>query len=710
MRWVVCFVLAGILPASSAWAQEEQTTDAAIEVAPEEPEEIVVRADGDSVRIDRRVYSVRNDPVAQSTDMFDVLGRIPSVSVDPSGAVTLLGAGNPTIQINGDPVAPGADLEQVLRGLRGADVERIEVITNPSAQYSSASSGGIINIITRQRFDTGFSGSASVSADTFGGARAGLSPSWSRGAWSLSGRFSYYRFANESDYVVRREDVGTGAVTRDVGAIDYNHEGYGGGVQASYQANQKNKLSFSLDSYTGNGDRSRGTDRTIDAAPVYFQSLNYDRNSAYDALSMRWERDGDEPSEKLRLNARATHWVRDGDTTVSLFPGNDPAPAPFLSGEGDDYQGRELTLDYETPRGERRFLSTGFSFESETRRLDTVLRTLDLTPGPNDFDASVVGREQTFAAYGTYQFPWGDWLLLPGLRVENYRREVSSPDVESELNDLHFFPTLHVQRELKDLQIDLSYTSRIERPGISELNPTVRQVDATHASSGNPNLRPSSIDAYEANFTYEGKERSYSLTLYDRLSEDVSSSFVTQVGDVILSTSVNGGDRERRGAQAITRGPIGLGLSSRWRYSLTLNGAETRFDALRDGVLVRDEAFEYDGAASVEYRDQDQNAIGADNVEFEVRFQGPRHTLQQEVDAYVYANVSWRRKLSDRFYGFVQVGDIFASNESAIVTRADDFIERGETFSAGARVRLSLIYQFGGAEARPPSAPNESGQ
>src|SRR5262245_23102210 len=123
-------------PPPPAAAQEEDEINS---------DEIVVEATGDQVRIDRRTYTLRDDPAAQATNMFDVLGRVPSVSVAPSGAITLLGAANVTVQINGQPV-PGNNLEQILRGLTGADVERLEVITNPSAQYSAQASGGIINI------------------------------------------------------------------------------------------------------------------------------------------------------------------------------------------------------------------------------------------------------------------------------------------------------------------------------------------------------------------------------------------------------------------------------------------------------------------------------------------------------------------------------------------------------------------------------------
>ena len=114
---------------ASAYAQEAPAPATQPPAANQDDnsEEIVVLAQpGDQVRIDRRTYTLRDDPAAQSTNMYDVLGQIPSVSVAPSGAVTLLGASDVTIQIDGRPV-PGNNLEQVLRGLNGSDVERIEV-------------------------------------------------------------------------------------------------------------------------------------------------------------------------------------------------------------------------------------------------------------------------------------------------------------------------------------------------------------------------------------------------------------------------------------------------------------------------------------------------------------------------------------------------------------------------------------------------------
>ena len=115
--------------------------------------------------------------------LFGILARLPSVTVAPSGAVRLLGAENVVIQVDGQVVS-SASLDAVLRSLSGSDIEKIEVITNPSAQFAANAGGGVINIITRQRFRLGLSGAVSASVDSLGAYQLNASPTWTRGAWS----------------------------------------------------------------------------------------------------------------------------------------------------------------------------------------------------------------------------------------------------------------------------------------------------------------------------------------------------------------------------------------------------------------------------------------------------------------------------------------------------------------------------------------------
>lgn len=702
-RWLSA-TAAAVLAAAPA-AQAQQAAPAPARSASADHNEIVVRADADQVRIDRRIYALRNDAIAQATDMFDVLGRIPSVSVSPAGTVTLLGAGNPTIQLNGQPLPPGANLEQVLRGLTGADVERIEVITNPSAQYSSATSSGIINIVTHQRFNSGFTGNASVMADTYGATRLNLAPSWSQGAWSFGGRLSYYDYQTHIRSERDHDDLTSGITTTDLGHQSVENASNGVTLQTTYQPNHADKASLSLDYYADDSDRPGSINRTSDGVPVFHQDQIQTGSNEFGRLNLLLQHDGDTPREQVRFNAALTHYGGNDATTLVLTAASGPAPSPFLTGNDQSDDEANITLDYDRPLAGEQFLTTGLSLDAERLEINDVQRTLVGPPGAGDFQSTLHGDAQTFALYSTYQIGAFDWVILPGLRAEYYRREVSSLGAETDQDDLRVFPTLHLRRSFSAIDLDLSYTSRIRRPDLSDLDPAVHFEDATHASSGNPDLQPSTVNAYEANLTYQAHGAMFGLTFYDRVSHDVFSPFVSQVGAVTLSTTVNGGEREQRGLQAVMRGPLG----PHWVYSVTANALDSEFDTLRNGVTERDSAIEYSGNASLEYRDRNQSEAGADDIQFELRFQSAQHSLQQASGQFYYANLNWRRRLSERLFAFLQVYHVFGTSRGETLTRGDDFIERSIMQNPGIRFRLSLTYQFGAPSDRPPPEPSDNG-
>ena len=682
-------------PPPAAAAEDE-------EIDEEDP--IVVLAPGDQVRIDRRTYTLREDPAAQSSNMFDVLGRIPSVSVAPSGAISLLGADNVTIQINGQPV-PGANLEQVLRGITGAEVERIEVITNPGAQHSAAASGGIINIITRQRFSGGLTGSVQAGVDTLGSYHYGISPNWSQGPWSLSGSFGGWGGQQSQDFRRERTILATNDTTLEEGEQEVEFGGYYvGRATVGYRPTEKQRFTLAIDHVRGGNDIMRDTLTTELGAPVSEASYLNEVEFYNDGVTFEYHQDGELPRELFKAN----FFVGNNGVEFEQAFGFEPTvglDSRFVSSNQQDTDSANGRIEYERPFGEENFLSVGVSFDGSETEIENARETLVGPAVPPDYVALLEGRQETQAAFGTYQFWLGDWTFQPGVRAENYRREVVSGGLETDDVDVRYFPSIHVRRPWGEhINIDLSYTSRIQRPGLQQLDPALRFVDVNRAIQGNPNLEPSLTDAYEANFTYQRQGRSFSLTFYDRISEDVFSPFTTTLIDgTILTTTVNAGTSEQRGLQAILRGPIVEG----WRYSANVNLLEREFDALSGGVIERRNEFEYDGSASLEYRDTDQNAIGADQLQLEVRFQGPRHTLQSDIDEFIVTNFTWRRKLTDRLYGTLSAQDIFSSQNNVNEITTATYFERTEFESPGARVRFALTWQFGDGPQRPP--PDQQG-
>lgn len=684
-------------PPAHAGAADEEVTE-------EDP--IVVLAPGDQVRIDRRTYTLREDPLAQSTNMLDVLGRIPSVSVAPSGAISLLGADNVTIQINGQPV-PGTNLEQVLRGITGAEVERIEVITNPGAQYSAAASGGIINIITRQRFDSGVNGSVQAGIDTLGAYHVGVSPSWSRGPWSLSGGFGVWGGDQSQDFERERTVLSSGDTTLEQGDQQVEFGGrYLSRLTLGYRPSERQRYTIALDHVRGGNDVLRETE-TTDTGVLVSEQSNLNSVEFYnDQINLEFQQDGARPREVFKAFGMVQSHGVEFDQTFDFAPVLGTA-SQVLATQTVDLINANARIEYERPFSEERFLTTGISFDSSDQEIETSRQTLLGPAVPPDYVALLEGRQQTVAGFGTFQFALGEWTLQPGVRAENYRREVISAGIESDEVDTRYFPSVHIRRGLGEhIDVDLSYTSRIQRPGFNQLDPALRFIDVNRAITGNPDLEPSLTDAYEANLTYQNAGRSFSFTLYDRISEDIFSPFTeTLLDGTILTTTVNAGTSEQRGVQAILRGP----LSERWRYSASVNVFNRAFDVLSGGVLTRRDELEYDGSVSLDYRDPDQNAVGADQVQFELRFQGPRHTLQSDLDEFAVANITWRRKLTDRLYGTLTAQDIFATQNNVSEVTTDTYFERTEFSSPGARVRFALTYQFGAGPQRPPQDQQQPG-
>lgn len=680
------------------------------EAAPEEVDEaddIVVLAEpGDQVRIDRRTYTLRDDPAAQSTDMFDVLGKVPAVSVAPSGAVTLLGADNVTIQINGQPV-PGDNLEQVLRGITGAEVERIEVITNPGAQYSAAASGGIINIITRRRIDTGFSGSVQTSYDSLGGYHAGISPTWSQGPWSFSGGIGVFGGQQDSDFLREREIFSSGDTTTEEGAFNVGYQGvYFGRPTISYQFDEHRRVSLALDGVSVDNDIERITSTRDELGPLSDQITAMDNNFDNRQLILDAQQTGALPREVLKFNGVLQRTTFTTTQNIGVNPDGGPAQE-FVTIYGTEADFANARVDFERPFGEEQFLTIGTALDTVDQAVRSVRETVTGPSPIPDYATLLEGRAQTLAAYGTYQFRTGDWTWQPGVRGENYRREVLSGGLETDTSDLEWFPSIHIRRSLfSAVELDISYTSRIQRPGFQQLDPSLRFLDTNRANAGNPDLQPAMTDAYEINLTYQRAGQSFGLTFYDRITDDVFSPFVEELPDgTIVTTTVNAGTSEQRGLQAILRGPLG----DNWRYSLTANVLNREFDVLEGATLTSRSEFEYDGVAQIDWSDEDQSLIGADQLQFEVRFQGPRHTLQSDINEFVVANATWRRRLTPRLFGVLAVQDIFASQDQIQETTTPDYFERTETLSPGTRVRLGLTYQFGDATGRPPPPDQQMG-
>lgn len=541
--------------------QAPPTTTPSTEAEAKEENEIIVTAQrGDQVRIDRRDYLVRDDLAAQAMEALDILGHIPSVSVSPSGEIRLLGGEGVSVQINGQSIR-GGNVEPVLRSLTGNDIERIEVTTNPPASQSASSSAGVINIVTRDRFMRGFTGTQQGQVNTLGSTQATLSPSCAQDALTINGRLYYNVNRGDLGFVRRIENFATGAVIDELGGGDYNNQQVNANAQFVFRPSPQRRISVTLDHLRDDNHAEQTFTQKNSLGGSNLQTAPTANDRALNSVYFTFR----ENTENQSVLEFTSYFEGSDNSTerLSTITSDAGSTTQYVVTDGADDTAFNARLKYERPLGGSRLLEAGASFDWSEQQLRHRRQTLT-GANPDDYDTALSGRLQTSAAFIAYQFGVGEWTLRPGLRAENDRREVISSGEQTDSGETRLFPSLHLRRNLSsDAVLDLSYSSRIQRPQFNQLDPTVRiSTDGLRGNAGNPDLEPTTTDAYEANLTYQSGGSTYSITLFDRISENIVSPFTefTPSG-ALLTRPVNAGESEQRGLQTILRGPIG----ERWR-------------------------------------------------------------------------------------------------------------------------------------------------
>lgn len=655
-----------------------------------------IRPDAQS-DIDKRVYTVTADPQVETSTGQDILGKVPSVSVSPAGKVSLLGSGSVTILIDG---RKPTNAEAALRNLPASRIARIEVITNPGAQYPAAGTGGIINIVTRRPAGQALAGSLRVSGDSQGAAQIALAPTFGVGRWSFEGNLGASRDRSRSDSWTLRAitDPGTGDVSRSDFASRWRsrQDGDSASLRTTFKPDERDTFSLSLSGSRRRGDSRESTVATglTGSFDDYVESSTGANRLQSARAGLDFERRGDREGETLKLAASVDHldW-RLRDEIGQDFASSALTDSRYRTQTRWDVQSNEATLDYERPFGAQMRFSGGLSWTQEIERFDRA-RTVLAGVGPGSaLRRQVTGDRGILAAYATLQFPLGPWTVKPGLRLEDESFESRAAGVATPSRDPALFPSLFVQRSLGEaLQVNVSYSKRTDRPGVQALDPYVDYADSTTASTGNPALRPETTDSYEARLEYNRPRFNLVLTFYDRETRDVwASSTRLLPGGVRLTSQINAGTRANRGAETSVRGSFGR----RWKYAATVDLFSQTQDIYAPGGARSESAFTYSGNAQLDYDAPAPEGRKGDQWQLSLRYSGPQREYQFETEAYYRLDLTWRHPLTDRATAVLTVVDLMDSASPGYRSVAPSVTIDSRYRSDGRRLKLTLVYRFG---------------
>lgn len=514
--------------------------------------EIVGNRDDQALKIDRRTYRVQQTPHSAQKDSIQLLRGLPAVTITPDDQIMLLGSGNVTIEIDGRTVSD-PDTIAYLRTLHGGDLERIEVITNPSAQYSSAGTGGIINFVLRRKQRQGNSGSATAEVSS-------LEHGYFDGQFqSKRGKWTYELHAGGRAGTTRRSSYHKLRSVEQVpgGAATINTED-GGGPTHGNEVEGSAKLSYDVDPRTsvsanvlGATARDVSTSRTTFAGLTPdFQSFTEQQRSGTAASFLIGElgfgHKGRKDGESVNASLRTFATPRQHETNSAAMSDGGMLSTDklkhFVSAEGQ--------LDWQHPMAHGRIVSLGglWNYSRMSEHYGFASSSRALGPAQVDRFAAI---EDTLAGYATVQQPVGTWTVMPGVRVERNSRHVTSPgEADVAIARTEVFPTVHVAHPLsRTVDLTLSYTKRIDRPQLNDLRPYPLVQDLFTIKQANPRLKDQSVGAYEINLKYHRKKLDAGVIVYDRETSHLFSQSYTSVNSVSLVTIINSGHSRDRGAE-----------------------------------------------------------------------------------------------------------------------------------------------------------------
>lgn len=471
-------------------------------------------------QIDRLVYSMSDDPDAQTNTMLEMLRKVPLVTVDGQDKITVNGKANFKVYVNGKPNKMMSDNPSVvLKSFPASVVKKVEVITDPGAKYDAEGTSGILNIVTAtEATTTGYTVTPTLSwsnrgwgGNIFGMVQIGKLTLSAHGG--VNGENSL-RNTTESERELILDPVNHLLKTK---GESYNHGTYGfGGLDASYDISKHDLLSVSSSIYAGRqkGHGLSSTFLTGNAGTVYsYDNVNH-RDSRYHGIntSVDYQHQFGKENQNLTVSYRFSSDLRN-NKTLNVYDNLQSVPFALKDRRIDpDNKSQEHTaqIDFTSPLGENHTLSVGAKYIYRLNRSDNeeysrlAGTATDFLP---DVAQSLLYRHRTdiSAGYTEYIYRLKRFSLRSGLRFESSHIRVTYPNgsraaFSTRLND--WVPSLNLGYNLTDTQLlRLGYNLRIGRPDIYYLSPYVNHLSPEKISYGNPNLESETAHNFQLNYS-----------------------------------------------------------------------------------------------------------------------------------------------------------------------------------------------------------------
>lgn len=516
--------------------------------------EVIAEKSTVEIKLDKRVYNVGKDMIVKGGTISDVLDNVPSVTVDAEGNVALRGNESVKILIDGRPSGlAGINIADALKLLPADAVEKVEVITNPSARYDAEGGGGIINIILRKGKANGINGSVLVNAgdpETYG---TSINLNKKSEDYNLFSNFGYNYRNNPGNSLTDAEYFNNDGTTNRFINERRTNDRLSEGFNANFGIDLN--LSKSLvwtNALTFRENRGKNPDN------VFFYNFDSGFNPTFTRNRLNDQR-SDEFSIEYASNF-VKKFKKDGhqftaDLSFSQNRENEFAtitdqilgdPSSLDSEQTSNLQKQQRNLiqaDYVLPIGKNGRFEAGYRGSFLKNLTDFAV-----TPDISNFSNTLEYIENVNALYTQYGSKINKFSYFFGIRFEDSNIEVNSLS-RNDFNNKKYnnlFPSATFNYEFsQSSSLSLSYSKRINRPRGRFLNPISTLSSNINIFQGNPDLDPSLTDAIDLGYLKKWNKLTFNTSAYINITNDAfqfirkeSGLFVEGV-PVILSTPIN---------------------------------------------------------------------------------------------------------------------------------------------------------------------------
>lgn len=707
-------------------------------------DEVVIRAETTEVqvRLDKKIYNIGKDLTAGGATVSDALNNVPSVTVDIDGAIALRGNENVRILINGKPSAiAGFGSTDALRQLPAEAIERVEVITSPSARYDAEGTAGILNIILKKEKTLGLNGSLSTSLGV------PLNSSASGNINLRTDKFNIFNttgvhFRNspgnaffDNRYFTRTflDDDGNPVTVEPqfdqvIESRKYDRMGKGFNTNLGIEYFLTDKSSVTASAFYRKGD---GDDETTN------NTINYNNNTVDERITRIENESEDDESFQLSLNyvnnfnddghkltvdfqyENDTETERSFITERKIFPNLEALPSEDII-QKEDQKEYLAQADYVLPIGENAQFEAGYRGNFEETITDYTLLEETGTSGNfvrNDSLSNIFTyNENVHAFYSQYGNKFGQFSFLLGLRVENtqLKGKVDAENVTGNTPiDLNFdknytglFPTVNLTYELKENEnITLGYNRRINRPRNWFINPFPSRSSEANVFQGNPDLDPAYASAFDLGYLKRWKKLTLTSSIYYQYETDAFERVQEETGEVtsngipvIRTIPINLSTNERYGFE--------LGLLYNPTKWLNLNGSFNYFQFKTEGFY---NDVDY-GAENTSYFGRFSSKVKLPaKIEWQTNafYRGPSNNSQTESEGILSVDMAMSKDIMDDNGTLaLNVSDLFNTRKRNSFTTTDTFTSESEFQWRQRQVTLTFTYRFNQKKQRQRSERN----